>query len=149
MAKRPTASAGHLNTVGLEFVAGGLLPTYDPSTSQIRGNALVESTGILGSSSALGRILLCSSVYNLVAIPSCRSWLMQTTLRDLVLARLSAGKSRPASTPIIAMTTSNSIRVKPERLSGVAQISNLLYRTASSLRDFRILQRDGRFAGLP
>ena len=42
---------------------------------------------------------------------------MQTTLRDLVFARLSAGKSRLASTPIIAMTTINSIRVKPERQS--------------------------------
>ena len=156
MAKRPTESAGHLNTLALEFVAGVLLPAYDPSTSQIRGSALVESTGILGSNSALGRILLCSSVYNRVAIPSCRSWLMQTTLRDLVLARLSAGKSRLASTPIIAMTTINSISVKPGRQAGVAQISNLCTpkafgagRRASSLRDLRIIQRPGRFAGLP
>src|SRR5438105_12936322 len=35
------------------------------------------------------------------------------------------------------------------RFAGVAQISNLLYRRASSLRDVRIIQRAGRFAGLP
>src|SRR5206468_10565503 len=81
---------------------------------------------------------------------------MQTTLRDLVFARLSAGKSRLASTPIIAMTTINSISVKPGRQAGVAQISNLCTpkafgagRTASSLRDLRIIQRAGGFAGQP
>ena len=34
-------------------------------------------------------------------------------------------------------------------LAEVAQISNLLYRRASSLRDLQIIQRAGTFAGLP
>ena len=43
-----------------------------------------------------------------------------------------------------------SSRIEPlNGFAGVAQISNLLYRRASSLRDLRIVQCAGKLAGLP
>jgi len=50
---------------------------------------------------------------------------------------------RPSDTPFQFYAPSGN----RERLRRVAQISNLLYRRASSLRDLRIIQRAGRFAG--
>jgi len=41
------------------------------------------------------------------------SWFTQVMLRALLLARLSAGSSRAASTTIMPQTTSNSIKLKP------------------------------------
>src|SRR5688572_1997305 len=48
-----------------------------------------------------------------VAMPSCRRLLTQLARLAFSFAALNAGRSMPARIAMIAMTTSNSIRVKP------------------------------------
>src|SRR5258708_38072996 len=54
-----------------------------------------------------------SSAYIPQASCSRLRLLMQPVVCALLLALLSAGSSSPANTPMMAMTTSNSMRVKP------------------------------------
>jgi hypothetical protein len=54
--------------------------------------------------------------------PSCRSCEAHWTRHARFLAEVRAGKSRAARTAIIAITTSNSIKVKAE--AGVAGLRN-------------------------
>src|ERR1035437_625094 len=70
---------------------------------------VVESSGLGGYSS------FESMVYILKAVASCRPLLMQVMPFARALALESAGSSSAARMAMIAMTTSNSIRVKPGR----------------------------------
>src|SRR6266542_2143578 len=77
----------------------------------MRGNGFCGSIGWVGRISALGSRLLLSSEYNRVATPSCLRLFTQTMLQALALALTTAGSSRPARMAMMAITTSNSIRV--------------------------------------
>src|ERR1035438_8612171 len=57
-------------------------------------------------------------MYNCRASPHCRRLLAQRALSPRARAFPSALSTKPASNPVIAMTTSNSIRVKAARLVG-------------------------------
>ena len=56
-----------------------------------------------------------ASWYRVIAVPSCLSRLEHCKRRALSRARCTAGRSSAARTPMIAITTSSSIRVKPLR----------------------------------
>src|SRR4051812_44468978 len=66
-----------------------------------------------------GNQSLASEAYNMIAKPSCLVLPMQRMPWALVCALASAGSNMPAKMAIIAMTTSNSIRVNPLRLMGM------------------------------
>ena len=59
-----------------------------------------------------GKEFWLSEAYKLTAIPHCLQLLAQRVFTALDLARDKAGKSMPARIAMMAMTTSNSIRVK-------------------------------------
>ena len=69
--------------------------------------------GWVGRISALGIRLRLSSQYRRVAMPSCRRLPVQTELWALAFVRASDGRMRLAKMATIAITTSNSISVKP------------------------------------
>src|SRR3989442_2462719 len=60
-----------------------------------------------------GYALLKSPAYRLTAKPHCLPLLAQRVLSDLAFALARAGNNRLARMAMIAMTTSNSIRVNP------------------------------------
>src|SRR6266511_889725 len=76
----------------------------------------------------------CSAVYRAMAIPVCRRLDRQRAVYAFDLARLSAGRSRPARMAMIAITTNSSMRVKA--VLGVERIRPLVAASERRLAPF-------------
>src|SRR6266850_4986873 len=115
-----------------------------PSTQVFVRWASGETSGELSTSRPS-----LSAVYIWDAAASCLRWLKQLTRCPLALALPSAGKRSAARMAMIAMTTRISISVNAREAGRVAQVSNLLYRRASSLRDLEKIKALREIVDLP
>jgi hypothetical protein len=68
----------------------------------------------VGFDESVGNRWLYESAYITQQGPICFKLDRHVTLRTFSLEELSAGNSKPAKIPIIATTTKNSIKVKPQ-----------------------------------
>src|ERR1043165_5114213 len=109
------------------------------------GHQIVAPRGTYASGGGVPRIssgTMCSvlsSAYMTNATPICLELFKQAMPRALLFALLNAGRSRPARIAMIAMTTSNSIKVNPalqrlEALIGITRL-NSLHDSLGEVRD--------------
>src|SRR6185436_14560593 len=100
---------GHANT----GVAPSCIPTYRTSNFKTFGGA--NELAKLNTDWVLGGSLPWSCSYNIKARPTCRILLKHRIRLPFSFANDKAGRSIPARMAIMAITTSNSINVKPRR----------------------------------